>query len=200
MTSFGGRLTDGNRCVFAALGRNALNYPPDTGLAPILPVSTSAVLPKGALTSENRTFEEPMNNEGTGTLDSSLLYNIDLFSSFDEEIFPLLNDSALAELQPHEQQIPVLTELQSPNRVQPETLADLLPHNQPLETAESRLDASNSDASNQSENNDTLPAILDDDTVEGSNDKADKASNTDLKNQKINRQVIKRHQKRENET
>ena len=86
------------------------------------------------------------------------------------------------------------------NPVQPETLADLLPHNQPLETAESRLDASNSDASNPSENNDTLPAILDDDTVEGSNDKADKASNTDLKNQKINRQVIKRHQKRENET
>ena len=155
MTSFGGRLTYGNRCVFAALRRNAPNYRPDTGLARILPVSTSAVLPKGALTSENGKFEEPKNNEETGKLDSSLLDNINLFSSFYEEIFLLLNDSALCELHPHEQQTPVLTELQPPNRVQPETLADLLPPNQPLETAESRLDPSNSDASNQSENNDS---------------------------------------------
>ena len=48
-------------------------------------------------------FEEPMNDEETGMLDLSLLDNIDLFSSFDKEIFTLLNDLPLSELQPHEQ-------------------------------------------------------------------------------------------------
>ena len=113
-------------------------------------------------------------------MDSSLLDNVDLCNPIAEDFFPLLNDPALTELQPHEEQPPVLTDLQPQNEIQPEILAELLPLNQSLQTAESR-DRSN-DSSSQSKNSDTLIAILDEDTVKGSNDDIEKASDGDLAN------------------